>query len=347
MTKRVDVVIIGAGVMGSAAAWWLARQGASVVALEQFEAGHNRGSSHGRSRIFRLAYPDPKYVHMAQQSQRLWFELQEEAGTSLIDVTGGIDFGDPSGVEGVSAALRSCGASFEIFPAEAAEERWAAFRLDSAVLFQPDAGRLRADACVAAFQRGAEANGAELRFKTPVVSISPGGNGVEVVTRSSSISARVAVVTAGAWLPTVVGSEIALPPLKVTEEAVFHFTPKGDGSELPPFIDHRAPYMYGLMTPGEGMKVAEHHAGAVVDPDQRTGVIDPAARARVVEYVHKRLPGLDPAPHHEATCLYTTTPDESFVVGRQGPLIIGSPCSGHGFKFAPLIGRRLAELALS
>jgi len=339
-----DVIVIGAGAMGSATAWWLARRGRDVVLLEQFEQGHVKGSSHGRSRIFRLAYDDPIYVRMAQEALPLWRELEADAGRPLLDTTGSIDHGDAQSVAAVTAALEACGAAHEVVPAGAASERWPAMRFEGDVLFHPDGGRCRADDAVRAMQDRAAALGADVRFGTgrAALRVISDEAGVEVEVQGDVLRAPVAVATAGAWVREVVGDDLA-PDVHVTQEQIQHFTPRTDG-EWPSFIHHREPWLYGLLAPGEGVKVAEHHVGPVVDPDQRPPR-DPEAQATIVRYVEEWFPGLDPTPIHVAECLYTTTPDESFVLERRGPVVIGSPCSGHGFKFTPLIGRRLADLA--
>jgi len=337
-----DVVILGAGAMGSATAWWLARRGRDVVLLEQFEQGHVKGSSHGGSRIFRFAYDDPVYVRMAQESLPLWRELEADTGQTLLDTTGAIDHGDPRLVEAVAGALRACGAVHEVLSAAEARERWPAMRFDGDVVFHPDGGRCRADAAVRALQDRAAALGADVRFGTGRAALRRTANGVEVDAAGETIRAPVAVVTAGAWAREVVGDDLA-PDVKVTQEQIQHFTPRAEG-EWPSFIHHRRPWVYGLLAPGEGVKVAEHHVGPVVDPDRRPPR-DADAEATVVRYVEEWFPGLDPTPVHVAECLYTTTPDESFVIERRGAIVVGSPCSGHGFKFTPLIGRRLADLA--
>ena len=337
-----DVVILGAGAMGSATAWWLARRGRDVVLVEQFEQGHVNGSSHGSSRIFRLAYYDPAYVRKAQEALPLWRELEADTGRTLLDTTGGIDHGDPRSVDAVTSALRTSGAAHEVIPMEAAAERWPGMRFEGDVLFHPDGGRCHADDAVRAPQDRAAALGADVRFGTGPARLRATSQGVDVDAAGETISAPVAVVTAGAWVRGVVGETLA-PDVKVTQEQIQHFAPRVDG-EWPSFIHHRQPWVYGLLAPDEGVKVAEHHVGPVVDPDRRPPR-DTAAEAAVVHYVEHWFPGLDPMPVHVAECLYTTTPDESFVVERRGPLVIGSPCSGHGFKFTPLIGRRLADLA--
>jgi sarcosine oxidase len=159
----------------------------------------------------------------------------------------------------------------------------------------------------------------------------------------------VVVATAGAWLPDLIGGIVPLPPLKVTQEQVFHFpaasTAPGVETSWPSFIHHRSPYIYGLESPGEGVKVAEHHTGAEVHPDRRSFEIDPAGAERVRDYVATWLPGLEPAPASATTCLYTTTPTEDFHITREGAIVVVSACSGHGFKFMPLVGKMAAELA--
>jgi sarcosine oxidase len=341
----VDVIVVGAGAMGAATAWWLAREGRAVVLLERFEPGHARGSSHGRSRIFRLAYPDPFYVELAERALPLWRELEDDAGAALLATTGGIDHGPAAGVGPVADALAARGVRHELLEPGAAAERWPGMRFDGPVLYQPDAGRADADATVAALQRRAAALGATVRFEDPVASIETAGEGVVVRAESGEYQAPVAVVACGPWASSVLGSLVALPPLDVTREQVFYFRAV-DEVAWPSFIHHRQPYVYGLDTPGVGVKVAEHHTGASTDPDRRSFDVDPEGRDRVVAYVAEWLPGLEAEPVVAETCLYTTTPTEDFVIGRAGPLVVAAGFSGHGFKFTPLVGRLAADLAL-
>jgi sarcosine oxidase len=218
---------------------------------------------------------------------------------------------------------------------------------EGVVLHHPDGGRCLARAAVRAFQDRAAAHGADVRFGTGPAEIVVSGDEAEVRTAGEAWRAPAVVITAGGWLPKLVGERVGLPPLRVTREQVHHFRPRaeGAGDAWPSFIHHRQPWTYGLFTPGEGFKVAEHHVGPEVDPDDGADAIDAALRERIVPYVERWFPGVDPDPVFMARCLYTTTPNEDFVLDRRGPLVIGSPCSGHGFKFTPEIGRILADLA--
>jgi sarcosine oxidase len=342
--SEYDAIVVGAGVMGSASAWRLASRGRSVLLLEQFERGHTRGSSHGGSRIFRYAYPDAEYVALARRARPLWAELESEAGTTVIDVTGGVDHGDPTAVAGIVAALGAAGVPFERWSSAEASARFPALRFDGDVCYQADAGRCRADAAVEAFVRCAVARGAELRERERVVAIEPCAGGARVRTMAGEHTADVVVVAAGAW----VGKLVGLQPLRVTREQYVHLPPRDPALFWPSFIHYRDPVpAYGLETPGEGVKLGAHHAGeALADPDDDATVSPEtqAMQAELLEYAREWMPGVEPVAVSIATCLYTSTATEDFVIDRVGPVVICSPCSGHGFKFAPLVGELVAEL---
>jgi sarcosine oxidase len=347
--QRVDAVVVGTGVMGAATAWSLARRGRDVVALDRFGPGHDRGSSHGGSRIFRLAYPDPAWVELAMAARAGWRAIADEAGEPLLTPTGSVDTGDPGAVAAIAAALAAAGAPAEPLDPAEASARWPGITFAPPVLHQPDGGRVAAAAAWSAFTAQAARHGAVVRWETPVAAIEPQAGRVLVVTDDETYDARVAVVAAGAWLEPLLRGLAALPPLVVTQESAFHFAPRDEATDWPSFILHGAgpagAAVYGLETPGEGVKVAEHHTGPVTTADRRDFTVDAASRARVIDVVRRRLPGLDPTLVSEVTCLYTSTPDEEFVIERTGPLVVVSACSGHGFKFAPEIGRRAAALA--
>ena len=345
---RADVVVVGAGAMGSATAWHLARRGRSVALLERFEQGHVRGSSHGGSRVFRLAYDDPEYVHLARAALAGWRELEDDAGEDLLDLTGGVDHGEAAAVDRVAAALAGSGAAFEVLAPGAAARRWPGLRFDGQVLFSPEGGRCRSDATVTALHRRVAELGGDVRFETPVEAVVPAAGGVEVRTADQTWRADAAVVAAGSWLPQLAADVPGLPAFEVTKEQVVHFptAPGAPGLEAWPSFVHRGSWIYGLATPGQGVKVAEHHTGAVVDPDARSFEPDAKGVERVRRYAAEWLPGVVPEPSSVTTCLYTSTPSEDFVLDRVGPVVVASPCSGHGFKFTPEIGRLVAGLAL-
>lgn len=340
--SEADVVVIGAGVMGTATAWRLARHGRRVVLLEQFEVGHKRGSSHGASRIFRFSYAQASYVRMAMEALPLWRELEAEAGEPLVSTLGGLDVG-PAITEHV-AALSECGADYELLDANEVRRRYPGVRLlGDAALFQPDAGIVAADRAVRAFARCAAAGGAEVREHSPVRELRIEGHGVVAVGERGEVRARAAVVTAGAWAKGLLaGIGYDLPVRATRETAVYFEVP--EPMRLPTLVEWGDRPVYALPSPGTGIKTGEHQAGPTIDPDVEGGP-DLASVARMREWVAERYPGAAAEPVLVETCLYTNTDDERFILDRQGAVVIGSACSGHGFKFAPLIGERLAALA--
>jgi sarcosine oxidase len=339
--KRYDVIVVGAGIMGSATAWWLARSGIRTLVLERFHIGHERGSSHGSSRIFRLSYPDPGYVAMAQESLKLWRGSEAEAGAELLVTTGGLDLGP--GIEANHAALTECGARSEMLSAAELTRLFPFLKHDGPGVLQPDSGYIKADPAWQTFAALAGKHGAELREETVVEGIEQSNGGAVIHTASESFSGSTCVVTAGAWareLLAPAGIELDTRP---TRETVSYFAWKGPPP--PTVAEWVTPLRYALPAPGRGLKAGEHLAGPTADPHD-TGSVDFDSIGRVGEWLAALYPGIDEVPHHSETCLYTNTPDEDFVLKRCGSVVVGSPCSGHGFKFAPLIGKRLAELAL-
>lgn len=341
--RETEIVVVGAGIMGSATASALARAGREVVLLERFRVGHTHGSSHGAARIFRFSYPDPRYVGMMQEALPLWRRMEEETGESILTVTGGLDGG--AGLERNAAAMEARGVPFERiggaevaarFPALACEPR-------ERFLFQADGGVVAADVALRALVSSAVDGGAELVEEARVVAVRPGDDAVEVDTEEATYRARAAVVTAGAWargLLDPAGVDLAVRP---TRETVAYFR-LDESFPVPTLVEWAEPAGYALRSPGQGIKAGEHGAGREIDPDQEGGP-DQRSVGRLRSWIRRRYPGADPEPHLVETCLYTNTADESFVLERRGRLVVGSPCSGHGFKFAPLVGERLAALA--
>jgi sarcosine oxidase len=283
---------------------------------------------------------------MARRAIEAWRDLEDEAGEPLLRTTGGLDLGDPDGLR--TASLGAAGERLEIVPPAEAAQRWPGIRFpDVDVLVQPDAGVCLADRTIAALAATARARGATIEERTEVTSIRPAGDGVELVAGDRAIVATAAVVAAGAWAsPLLAGAGIDLP-LEPTLEQVTYF--RGDRSlvDLPTVVDWtRDPIAYTVPEPRErgAIKVALHRAGPTVDPDEPRGEPDEARADAVVRYVAETFPGATPTGESE-TCLYANTADEDFVLDRWGPVIVASPCSGHGFKFAPLVGELVADLA--
>ena len=352
---RADLIIVGAGLAGSAAAWSASARGMSVMVLEAFGPGHRLGSSHGSARIFRRAYPDPLYVRMTGRAGELWRKLEDEAGERLLRLTGGLDFGPLRDPGRLHAVLTSCGVPAELLDRDDAAERWPGISFDGAgpVIFHAEAGVLDPERAMAAMLRLAAGRGAVVRFNTPVthVAATPDGAGC-VHTDGGTFTAPVVAVAAGGWVAPLLGDLVRLPELTVTQQQAFHFAPRAEDTRWPIFIYRdEADHFYGLPGGRDGevpgaIKLGEHHSGTVTTASGRDGVVDPAARERALAFVRHRLPGLDSDPVNDLTCLYTTTASEDFILDRQGPFVISSACSGHGAKFAPLLGEIIAGLAV-
>ena len=311
--------------MGLAAARALTQRAHEVVVYEQYRSGHDRGSSHGRSRIFRLAYAEEEYVRLAQESLGLWRALEAESGETLPELNGLLEIVQTL-EESTARTLEACGVEWHRLDAGEAERRYPVFVPDdSFAVLQPEAGIVRADKALAAFARELD-----VRYETRV--------------RPDDLDAEVVVVTAGSWV-----NELLLEPLpvKVTRETVCYFRPE-NGRPIPSLVsfkpDSHTHDMYSLADPVYGLKVGAHHAGPEVDPNG-TGKPEPRLIEQIVNWTRQTYRLAEPNPVATDTCLYTTTPDETFILERRGRLVIGSPCSGHGFKFAPAIGERLAALA--
>jgi sarcosine oxidase len=350
----VHVVVVGGGVMGSASAWSLSRRGVRVTLLEQYDEGHTRGSSHGETRIFRLAYPHRDYIDLAARSLSLWRVLEAQTSTSLLTLTGAVDHGPVQATEALHGVLHAAGRASELLDPVEAARRWPGLRFDTSVLHHPDAGRLRADLAVAAFQGAARSRGAEVHHGEAVRQVVTRTDGVTVTTSlGRHLDADALVVAAGAWTDPVTRDlhDIELPALRVTLEQPVTFPTAIDPDAWPSFIHHPGAGLslengiYGLA--GErGVKAGGHARGREVDPEDPDRTPDPAAVAEVVDYAREWLPGADTTRPTAVGCLYTITPDHDFVVDRRGPVTVLGGFSGHGFKFAPVIGELASRLVL-
>lgn len=360
-----DTIVIGAGLAGASAAWHLAERGHHVTVLERTTPANEHGSSHGSARIFRYAYPEQVYTDLVVRSKAGWEELQRVSGSQLIRPTGALDHGDIRNPAGLARVLEAAGVEHELLSAAAAQERWPQFRFETDVLWHPGAGVLDAGGTVNAMLAAASATGRlDLRTSWPVARVERIGNGYLVHSATGETAeADGIVVAAGGWLPALLG-DLALPSaflaqfpeLEVRQEQAFHFPyldpgdAGADADPWPTFISksHKL-QTYGL--PGgrdadwRGQKVAQFNGGKLIDSAlQQDGVVDAANRRALVAYAEEFLPGVVPEPYAETTCLFTTTPTEDFVIDRVDDLVVLSACSGHGGKFAPLLGELAADL---
>ena len=343
--RHVDVAVVGLGLAGAAAAWAVSARGRQVVAFEAYSPGHQRGSSHGRARIFRRSYLDPLYVELTGRAGSLWESLAAQAGEALLTPTGGVDHGPGREPERMVALLREHGVRAELLGPGEAARRHPGFRFDGPVACDPEGAVIDPEAAVAAMVRVAAGNGARVAYDTPVRRMEPDGDGVTVHTDGGAWRADTVVVAAGGWIGPLLDGLVRLPPLTVTQQQVFYFEPRTAGPW--PTLVHGSSEdrldIYGLPE-GPYVKVAEHTKGTLTTAATRDFTVDPASRDRLVEYVRRWLPGLDPEPRAETTCLYTRTADEDFVIDRSGPFVVCSACSGHGAKLMPLVGELVADL---
>jgi sarcosine oxidase len=340
-----DVLVVGAGIMGAAAAWRLARRGLRVQIAEQFDLRHTRGSSHGQSRIFRLAYDDPMYIRLAVEALPLWREAEREVGQELVLTTGGVDLGPPENLGPIASALESCDVRYELLSHAELAQRFPVFRTppDWEALYQSDTGVTHAAGALSGFLTLAERHGARAAEGTRVLTIEPHGDAVAVETSGGTIRAARVVVAAAGWSPRLLAPLGLAAPITTTREHVVYYPAPAD--TVVPFIWHAGgplPELYGLPNGGE-VKVGEHGTGPVVDPDSNEE-IDHERVGRVEELVREHLPSVSVAPARVETCLYAATPDDDFIVDRQGPVVIAFGFGGHGFKFAPIVGELLARL---
>ena len=326
---QAEIVVVGAGIMGTATAYALAREGRDVLLIEQFRVGHEHGSSHGRSRIVRLAYPEVEFVELAKESFAGWHELEQESGQELLELNGLLEIVEQP-AQSSSDALAAAGADYELFDADSANRRWPVGVPEGwTALFQPEAGIVRADLAHRAFVDRALAEGAHVTEETRIESL-------------DDVEAKAVVLTTGPWIKDFFPDL----PVRTTRETVAYF--RRPGAPLPSVVQldpqTRGHAMYSLHDPLHGLKAGAHHAGTDVRPDE-PGKPDAALVSRIAEWVARTYPDADPDPVAAETCMYTTTADEHFILERRGKVVIGSACSGHGFKFAPAIGRRLAAMA--
>ncbi|ADH63483.1 Sarcosine oxidase [Allomeiothermus silvanus DSM 9946] len=361
MKTDYEFIVIGAGGAGSAAAYELARRGCEVLLIEQFQVGHDRGSSHGHSRIFRFAYAEPDYVRLAQAALLAWRELEADAGMPLLTLTGGLDLGPAgsSSLEQTEHALRAMGAVFDKLDAQSLMRRFPQWRVpgDWIGIYSPDAGIVNPTQSVEVLAVLAQGYGARLLERTPVRGLELSGQGSpRVLTDQGKFSCRRLIVAAGAWLPQLV-PQLATR-LRVTQEATVFFKPQVlepfSPRRFPIFINHLSasglPDVYGFPVFGlPGVKVALHHGGPATTAEARGFKVAQEYIETLSGWLLRYLPAAAGPVIQAKTCLYTNTATHDFLIDlhpESSSVLLASPCSGHGFKFAPAIGKILADWAL-
>jgi len=358
MSDVFDCVVVGVGGVGSAAAYHAARQGWRTLAIDQFSGAHDRGSSHGKTRIIRQAYFEhPHYVPLAQRAYQLWHEVERESGRSLLRPTGLLQIGRPNSfvIRGTIASAQAHGLAIDSLTAAAARRRFPAFSFDDedVALYEHAAGVLLVEDAVATHQQLAERRGVRFAFDTQVRSLEPRGHRWIVTSDRGDFETKRLIVTAGPWAGRLV--EHLAGWLRVTRQPQFWFTvdderlraDAGSPAYLKAARDGRVFYGFPVLG-SDGLKAARHGGGDVVaDPFAVDRVLHEPELAEVAAFVRRLFPQANPRLRHHSVCLYTMSPDEHFIVDthpRFPNLAFAAGLSGHGFKFTPVLGQHLVRL---
>ncbi len=358
-------VVIGAGLMGASTAWHLASGGQEVTLLERDVPAGAFGSSHGSSRIFRYAYPTETYARLVKEAAPVWAQLERESERTLFQQVGALDYGADRDPKHLSEILDRVGVEHRLLEIDEARERWPQYAFDTEVMWQPTAGVVDAEGAVDAMVTLAAKAGAQVHTHWEVAEVveAPTTGYIVRSTEGREIHAAEVIVAAGGWLPHILrrlslpkGFLDVVPSFEVRQEQTFHFPYAEvlDDADWPTLIhmfsegdalrgDETKRAIYAL--PGgrnaenRGLKVALHNGGKVLpSAAQQDGRVDPRNRDWVTRYVERYVPGVVPEPYAEATCLFTNTPTEDFIIERVDGITVVSTCSGHGAKFGPLIG---------
>jgi sarcosine oxidase len=367
MSEVYNVIVLGLGAMGSAAAYHLAAQGSRVLGIDRFHPPHTFGSSHGRTRIIREAYFEhPSYVPLVQRAYVLWDALEKTSGTQLRLQTGGLMIGRSDSTL-VTGALRSANEhqlSHQLLSTAELRKRFPVFNPGEGIIavWEPRAGILFPELIIQTHLKLAEKKGATLRFNECVLNWEREGNGVRVITSSGTHRAARLLLAAGAWLNSLFNPKsnpIDSPPqstlpLSIERQVLFWFEPVSQHAQFQPqhcpiYIWEYEPgrFFYGFPDLGGGIKVAFHHQGEISHPDQLRRETDPTEVEAMRSLLQRLMPSAAGPLRSEAVCMYTNTPDEHFIFDwhpKHKQVLIASPCSGHGFKFSSVIGELAARL---
>jgi sarcosine oxidase len=358
--RTYRAIVVGLGAMGSAAAAAIARRGVEVLGVEQFAPLHDRGSSHGDSRIVRMAYFEhPDYVPLLRRAYDGWARLEQVLGRPLIRWTGALMIGRPESavVAGTLASASTWQLAHEVLDGAAMAERFPQFNLagGEVAVHERNAGVVDPEAALAALHDAARSDGAELRFESSVGGWDVGSDTITVRVDGEDIGADHLVVTAGPWAAGLFGRAFPLTPVRTV---TYHIAAAGDreafgADRFPAFVWELAPgdALYGLADVGSGApKVGFHHRHRPTDPDDVERDVSPEEIAAMRAVLDERIPALHGDCLACTVCMYTMTPDENFIIGHlpdsDGRVSVAAGFSGHGFKFTPVVGEILADLAL-
>ena len=350
------IAVIGLGAAGSAALWQLARRGVAAIGIEQFALGHDHGSSHGATRVIRMVhFENPSYSVLMEHAYAQWRDIERASKQQLLHLTGIIEIGSPSGdlVRGTLAG-ETKGLAREHLDAQSVMRRYPAFRLPEKFVgvLQSDGGFIEAAAGLAAMIDLAKTHGAEILTGTKVIEVIPTATGVRIKTSRGDIAADGAIIAAGPWMRGFL-SDLKLP-LTVTRQVVGWFQPRDPAlfaaGRFPVFI-METPHgnHYGFPAHGDsGVKIAKHHHhNELVDPDTYDRTVSANDEAAIRAPLSQYLPDANGPLRSAETCLYTMTPDDTFIIDRMPDyphIAVASPCCGYGFKFSPVVGEILADL---
>ncbi|MFC9286223.1 N-methyl-L-tryptophan oxidase [Streptomyces sp. NPDC057052] len=359
-TESYDVVVVGLGGVGSAAARSLAVSGKRVLGLERFGPVHNLGASHGESRgVWQAYFMGPGYVPLLRRARTLWSELEEESGERLFHQTGGMCLGPAEGelIPAARASAEQCGLPHEYWTADQVHAHYPQFTPadDCVAVYDPESGYVQPEQTVRVQLGLAGKHGAELHFDEQVLEITETSGGVRIRTDRTVYHAEHVVVSAGCWAPGLLpGMAI---PISVLRKVMLWFEPEGDMAD---FLPGRFPYwiwegdgMIGYGHPAAngthgGVKAGVHSGGTPADPDSVERFVDQREVQEIQSFLRDRIPGLGRGRYRQsAVCLYDNTPDQAFLIGPasdEGRILLAAGTSGHAFKFLPAIGEALAEL---
>ncbi|KAE8362448.1 FAD dependent oxidoreductase [Aspergillus caelatus] len=355
--ERYDVAVVGLGALGSGAAYQAAVKGAKVIGFEQFELGHVRGASHDTSRIVRTSYGSPEFVALARSAYKDWADLEKRSGLNLLDITGGVVFlprNGPTPSSDFTKSLDANGVPYELLDSKEVNRRWPGFNIPDGIdaVYTADTGIVHASKAVTTMQYQARANGAVLREKTRVDRLIPDGNGVIIETSKGRVRAGKVILAADAWINKLLGPLGAEIPLTVMQEQITYFKPENpalfEPERFPVWIWGGEKWFYGFPTYGEPtIKAGQDAQENFMTPDNRTFVPSQKVFKTLKDHMDTIIPGHG-QDLRTVTCQYSITPDRQFIIGpiQKNPNIIVALGNGHAFKFAPAIGRVVAELAI-